>query len=161
MSEIKLSPMTKDQAAQAWPLVKGHLEKAIKYGAGRTTIEDIEGLVKRGTMMLMLIWEPEDRVIHAVIGCEAYAYPRQTVMGITICGGAGVEEWGKRLWPAVVEIARMRGFTQVEVSGRAGWKKYLEGAREIGRTFVIDIPQDEPAVVCDADKIREEESPDE
>ncbi len=144
IEESKLSTLSVEQATQAWPVLKGYLEKAIKRTEGRTTIEDIEMLVKRGSMMLMVVWEPEENIVHAAIGCEAYAYPRQMVMGLSICGGAGVESWGKRLWPAVLQIARERGFTQVEVSGRPGWKKYLAGIREVGRTYVIDLPPPEP-----------------
>lgn len=135
---IKITNLLPAQALEMWPVLAPLFEKACFHNAGRQTIEDVYDAVARGRMMIHLIWDVVEEEIYAAVGSECFEYPRKKVFSLTMAGGKHVKEW-RHLWPAFKEIGRQLGFDQIEVAGRAGWIKYLPGAREIGRTYVEDL----------------------
>lgn len=136
----KLTVLEKDQAIREWPVISGFFEKALPYSAGRWSLDDLRGSVEDGSMMCCVIWDPEEKHIYAVMGCEGDEYPGRKVFNMSVCGGEhdSISEWS-HLWPAFVHIATEMGFDQIEVSGRPGWKKICKGTVEIARCYAMDL----------------------
>ena len=135
---VKLSALTTKQAVQEWPVISGFLAKGIERACGRLTIDDVFELVRTEKLMVLIAWDPEEKQVYAVFGIEALEFPNKKVFNITLAGGADIDKWG-HLYPAFKEIAKTLGFNQMEVSGRAGWKRFLPGTTEVGRIFVEDL----------------------
>ena len=141
---VKLTVLEKDQAIREWPVIGGFLAKAIPYAAGRWTLDDLRTQVEEGAMMCCVVWDPEEKHIYAVMGCEAEEYPGRRVFSISYCGGEenSIQEWG-HIWEAFVGIARGMGFDQIEVVGRPGWKKICKGTVEYARCYAMDLSRKE------------------
>lgn len=135
---IGVSVLTTPQALAAWPLIAPFIEKAIPYAAGRITLESTRDYIAAGKALAIVVWDQESKAILAVMTAEALDFPRKRVFAITLCGGEQIDRWG-HIYPALKQIAVNIGFDQIDVSGRAGWKKFLPGATEIGRTFVENL----------------------
>ncbi len=136
--DIKMTNLLPDQAMSIWPVLAGFFEKACVFAAGRQDINDVRDAVAQGQMLVHLIWNPDTKDIYGAVASECFNYPKKKVFSLTMAGGDDIEKWA-HLWPAFKHVARELGFEQIEVAGRAGWKKFIPGAREIGRIYIEDL----------------------
>ena len=136
--DIKLTNLLPDQALGMWHILEPLFEKACVFNAGRQDINDVRDSVAAGKMLVHLIWNPDTQDIYGAVGSECFDYPKKKVFSLTMAGGENIERWA-HLWPAFKHVARTLGFEQIEVAGRAGWKKFIPGAREIGRIYIEDL----------------------
>lgn len=120
----KISSLTPEQASSAWPVLSPYLEKAVGRSENRVKIDHVREGVESGQVLVLVIWDPEQREIFGVLTAEGEQYPLTRVFAITLCGGQDIKEW-IHLYPAVREIASQLGFDSIEIVGRAGWKKLL------------------------------------
>lgn len=136
----KLTVLEREQAIREWPVISGFLAKALPYCAGRVTLESIKEDIERGSIMVCVIWDPGEKHIYSVVGCEADEYPGRRVFSLAYCGGEpdSIKEWG-HVWHAFVHIAKEMGFDQIEVVGRPGWKKICTGTTEFARVLAMDL----------------------
>ena len=138
-SGVKLTPMTAEYAISSWDFLAPFIERAMDFSAGRLTIEGAKRSVEDGHSLVLIAWRPEQHEVLAVLLCEGNHYLSKKVFSIGVCGGANVFEWAPIVWPGILHIARDLGYEQVEVKGRRGWGRFLEGASEIGTFYAIDL----------------------
>jgi hypothetical protein len=135
---IRVTPMSPEHAVKEWTVIKSFFEKALPYACGRHNMDHVLQRIKDGFLMPLLVWDPEEKFIYAVLGAEGANYPLKKVFEVTLAGGENLQEWA-HVYPAVKEIARSMGFDQIDVTGRRGWGKFIEGARDVATIFTEDL----------------------
>jgi len=143
--QIKLTVLTTQQAVDGWETIVPYLDQVFERSAGRLGPEDTLQAITDGMAEVMLIWDPPASRIYAVIIAEARVYPKRRVMSLGLCGGAHIHLWAEKMWPAMQHVAKKKGFNQLEITGRRGWKRFIPGAEEIATFYAIDLDQEEEA----------------
>ena len=136
---IRLTPMNKKQAVDNWEVLAPYLEQVFERSAGRIDAADTLEAIATDMAEVLLIWDPGQFIIYAVIVAEAKIYPQRRVMSLGLCGGAHLPVWAGKIWPVLQDYAREKGFNQIEVTGRRGWKRFIPGAEEIATFYAIDL----------------------
>ena len=97
--------------------LSGELARALVYGGGEYTLEDIRAEIEQGTMQF---WPGQ----HSVVVTEILQRPRTKVLYFFLAAGDMDEV--KRLYHVILEWGRAQGCTRASFAGRYGW----------GRTFL-------------------------
>lgn len=139
VDDIKLSVLDAEQALAQWDFFTPYLEPVFARSAGRIDLEGTRTAVAEGMAIVMMVWNPETGQVFAVMVAEGRTYPGRKVFSIGLCGGHELPVWGLKMWDALQAVARRKGFDQIEVSGRRGWKKFIPGAKEIGTCYAMDL----------------------
>ena len=137
--KIKLTILTSDQAVAYWEHIIPHLEPVFEYSYGRNNAETTLEAVKEGMAEILLVWNPDTALIFAVIVAEGRHYPGRKVFSVGLCAGHHLEVWAERVWAGLRHVARTKGFNQIEVVGRRGWKHFIPGAKEIATFYAMDL----------------------
>ena len=107
-----------------WSQIKPLLEKALDE---TYTIDDIyKGLIE-DRMQLFISWNDE-RVESAVV-TEIAQYPQSKVLRYFLAGGVNLENWLERIQKVIEKFAKKENCTHLEVAGRKGWVRKLQGFR--------------------------------
>jgi hypothetical protein len=101
-------------------------------------MEHVRERIEKGIVMPLLIWDPEDKIIFAVLCAEGSDYPLKRVFEITVAGGEMISEWG-HVYPAIKDIARAMGYDQIDIVGRRGWGKFIPGAIDVSTQYTEDL----------------------
>jgi len=136
----RLTTLDQAQAMAEWDVLAKFFEPAIPSTLGRRTMESVKQFVEDGRSKVVIAWNPDPvaPVIYAAFLIEAEEYSSgKRVFSIALCGGGGIEHWG-HLYPDFKRMAQELGFDQIEISGRAGWSKFI-GAKEVSRKFVEEL----------------------
>jgi hypothetical protein len=141
--QIRLSVLNADQAMAYWDHIVPHLTPVFEYSVGRLDLESTKKLLEAGLAEVMLVWIPESGRIFSVMVIEGKEYPGRKVFSIGLCGGEDLPIWAEKMWRAVKQIAREKGFNQIEVVGRRGWGRFIPGAREIATFYAMDLDTEE------------------
>ena len=143
VNAIKLSVLTTKQSIDNWEILLPYLNPVFAMSAGRLDADDALKQIVDGYADVMLIWDPPAQRIYAVIVAEAKIYPKKKVFCLGLCGGEHIHLWAEKMWPAIQAVAKKRGFDQIEITGRRGWKRFIPGAREIATFYAIDLDQED------------------
>jgi len=139
VDNIRLTVMTKEQAIENWDVLQPYLAPVFEMSAGRIDADDALKQIVDDLAEVLLIWDPPAHRIYAVIVAEAKIYPKKRVFCLGLCGGEHIHLWAEKMWPAIQAVARKKGFDQIEVTGRRGWKRFIPGAREIATFYAMDL----------------------
>lgn len=142
--KLKMWPLNRDQAIEGWSAIRLFMVEPVARSWGRLTLEDMEGWIREGSMMPILVFDPEEQEIWAVLMIESAEHPQKRVMVVSYCGGAGLEHW-RHLYPALKRIAEDLRFDQIEMSGRPGWGRMLpDSVQEVARVWIDDTLEKPP-----------------
>lgn len=116
-----------------WPLVAPLVLKALARGQGDYEIADVYSALKAKEMQLW-VWVGNDRVTAVLVTC-IIIYPRHKVLQLVLCGGDGLEQWRDEHTKTIEAFAREVGCDCMEIFGREGWGRTLEGWEKIHTHF--------------------------
>lgn len=113
----------KDDIDEYWFYVLPLLEKAVRRGNPRISLESTHQLLKEGYAQLFI----------AKVNCEVKAacvtsftnYPATRMLTITLCGGVDMHQWLADGMHFIEETAKLNGCSGVEAIGRRGWIRAL------------------------------------
>lgn len=110
-----------------WPESKKYIQKALLADGERFTLESIyQGIVSRD----LQLWVAEGSEIKAICITEIQKLPKTTVCLLFLCGGTDHKEWVGHIKP-IERWAKSQGCNEMEIVGRKGWGRVLEGYKEI------------------------------
>ena len=115
-----------------WDRIKPLIDKALTkefYDA-----EDIKHLCLSGMMMVFVAQDYQ-----AVATVELINHPKQKAALVHTLGGDGMEEWVDELLEEITKIAKSNGANSIQINGRRGWLKRLDGFKEAYTTMVKRI----------------------
>lgn len=126
---MSLFTVHKETLEKLWPHALPHLERFAKETL-LASPEDIKRDISEGEKQLWMV-EKGGRVV-AVAVTLFYETLRGRVCTIwAACGDSGIEEI-KTTFPEIENWAESIGCVAVEIRGRKGWKRVLEGYAETG-----------------------------
>ena len=105
-----------------WDNIKPLIKKAVTYSGGRHTVNSTKYLLKQGMMDLFIVFKTI-KDIEAIIVTQKSIYPAKTMMTVVLCGGKNMNKWAGEGIKTIMEYAKEKGCTGVEVMGRPGWRK--------------------------------------
>lgn len=120
-----------------WPEVAPLIQKAIDRSQGEMTVEDVAKFIAERDMQLWVA-EKNGRVSAAFVTSIAN-HPRLRVLRIVLCGGEGLGEWRDAAQAQFEKFAKANGCRQLDIIGRRGWGRALEGWQEAYVVFRRDI----------------------
>lgn len=110
-----------------WSVVAPKLEKALEYGGGTHTLDDVLAAVERGHMQ---IWPGK----HSVLITELHQYPQ--MKAVRVFAGAGDLGELLEMEKAVAEWGKAEGCKRIEGYGRLGWQRALRAKGYDARVFM-------------------------
>ena len=106
------------EAAPVWEIWRDKVKSALKkYAHGTYTIEDIEGFIASGDM---LIW-PTDQSIALI---EVFDYPQVKCLHVFMVLGELEDVYAHMQY--VEDFARYLGCGMISANGRTGWARHLK-----------------------------------
>ena len=108
-----------------WDNIKPLVKKAVTYSGGRHTVNSTKYLLKQGMMDLFIVFKTI-KDIEAIIVTQKSIYPAKTMMTVVLCGGKNMNKWAGEGIKTIMEYAKEKGCTGVEVMGRPGWRKIFK-----------------------------------
>lgn len=125
MTAPALHLVAPSRVAELWPFAIGNIQRALDWGDGEFTADDLlEGLID-GKMQLWL--SHRDHVVDAVCVTQIVTYPRVRSCIVLLVGGEpGAGLAAVRHGVATIEdFARRAGCDALELVGRQGWERVL------------------------------------
>lgn len=113
---------------EIWDIKKHHLEPALD---GCYTLEEVWHEINNNKAQFWPL--PNSAVVTQVL-----EYPRRRVLRIWLAGG-DMDELRFALSGHAVDYARERGCSVIEVDGRKGWVKVLDGFTETRRVLEMAV----------------------
>jgi len=112
---------------EVWSEAGPILQRALDH-MGRYTLESIyEAIIEHGMQLWLITNEQE---IKAVVVTSVVDYPLKKVLDITFVAGDGAKEWIEFI-AAFESIAKEKGCSEIDCSGRKGWGKLLPDYEEM------------------------------
>ena len=136
--KARITPLTTEMAIKEWDTIEGVICKVLDQACGRYDMGHVKDLVTEGKALVLLVWDPEEKVIYAAMIAQADVYPLKKVFNLSICAGDSLEEWG-HLYPVIKFIAKKLGYDQIDITGRPGWKKFIPSATNMATCFTEDL----------------------
>lgn len=115
-----------DLVPTLWPKIVGDMERACDRSDARYAAAHVLSALLRRDMQLWLAAGDGENPIEAVCVTEIVAYPREKRCGIVFCAGRNAARWLHHL-EAIENWARKQGCAALELQGRPGWERLLEG----------------------------------
>jgi hypothetical protein len=110
-----------------WPKVEAQLRRACDRADGRYAVDDVLAALLRREMQLWIAVNRSDPDrIEAVCVTEIVNYPQEKRCGLVFCAGRNPGHWLDHL-DGIATWARAQGCTALELQGRPGWERLLEG----------------------------------
>lgn len=131
MSHFSVIPGEKVQ--EAWHIVRPVLQKAIDATDGRFNELSVMIAVQNGDMQLWFAGDETETAKVAVV-TQIIDYPCQRYGVVLFCGGEGLELCQTYIG-AIEEWFQRQGCHVVEIIGRPGWGKALDGYKRKSWVF--------------------------
>lgn len=109
-----------------WPNVAPVLQRACDRSDGRYAVDDVRAALLRRDMQLWIAVGGGTDTIEAICITEIVAYPQEKRCGVVFCAGRDVPRWLHHL-DAIEAWAQMQGCAALELQGRPGWERLLDG----------------------------------
>lgn len=126
---MKLVRLPADGLELAWPLLAPFVEQMAErfpddWPVRETWRQGIEGILS-----FWVIWEPEERKAYGVVGTRlGEKVSGKRVLSIEIVGGEDHKRW-VHLISDLEDYAKANGCQRVDIRGRGGWARSLDGYR--------------------------------
>lgn len=119
-----------------WPQIAGHIEKAIPYGRGEFSLEDIRAGIEAGSMFALGV--VADSVVEFVVTATVVEYPRKRVLYVQYGAGKG----GARARDALIQAAKTLKADWIETRCRESVARLYErtGFDVAYRVAIMEIP---------------------
>ena len=105
-----------------WSQVAPLLEKALDE---TYSIKDILYGLANDRMQLFISWN--DNKIESAVVTEIAQYPQAKILRYFLAGGRNLENWLERIQEKIEKFAKQNKCTHLEVAGRKGWVRKLNG----------------------------------
>ena len=119
-----------------WDSIKPLIKKAVTYSGGRHTVNSTKYLLEQGMMDLFIVFKTV-KDIEAIIVTQKSIYPAKTLMTVVLCGGKNMNKWAGEGIKTIMEYAKEKGCTGVEVMGRPGWRKIFKQHTKYKESYVL------------------------
>jgi hypothetical protein len=120
-----------------WSEVAPMLQKALSRSNGEIWLEDVEAMLARGEMQMLVI-VIEDEIV-AVLILVAVNYPRKRALRLAIAAGRNLHDWVDVAEEAVYDYAQQLGVDLLEIEGRLGWAKIFKSRDESTRLYSVKL----------------------
>jgi len=127
-SSVELVSIPLDGVLRAAPLVEELLRPALDRD---TTLswQHVLGTALRGDYQWWVVWEQDGEQALAAVVTEIVEEPAACVARVLMVGGRDLERW-KQLIGKLEGWARAEGAGAMEIHGRRGWRRVLDGYAE-------------------------------
>ena len=119
---MSYAALKKDDALKIWPVVEPLIKRATDRDKGRSSTDTIRTLIENDQAVL---WVNDDLSLVWVTSIEVYRTGVKACL-IRVCGGQGLDIC-KEAINEVDRYARYMGCDLLEIYGREGWLRTLEG----------------------------------
>lgn len=109
-----------------WVHVEPLITKALKYGIGEYTSEDIKQACEQ---QIMQLWVYADKKNRGVFVTQILNYPQLNVLLVLLLSGDNFKEWRDEVDDLLLRFGKEKDCKYVELFGRKGW----------GKAFLSDI----------------------
>ena len=103
-----------------WSHVESYVAKALKYGVGEYTTDDIKQACKEAKMQL---WVYADEKNRGVFITQILNYPQLNILLVLLLSGDNFKEWRDEVDELLTRYAKEKDCKFVELYGRKGWGK--------------------------------------
>ncbi len=124
MSNIHVSLVPAEHAAQVWPAIAEYVAKAVKFTSGKYEPEDVLDLVVQYKYPLWIAFDDTD--IKGAVITRFIDYPRKKYLFLEFCGGQDGFSWKEPMLSVLRSWAKDNGCDGIEGAGRAGWQKVFK-----------------------------------
>ena len=118
--------LTPTECFEQWDDIKPFIDMAIVDE--HYTSEDIKKHLLEGITRAYKV--VADGVIMAVVTAELVIYPKAKVVRIHTAGGKDMSMWAEKAIKAISEDGIRNGARELQIIGRKGWLKVLDGFKE-------------------------------
>lgn len=126
-ADIELRGVPADAVAKLWPEVRALVRRACERSDGRYATDDVlRALLSRDMQLWVAVERRHAGTIACVCVTEIVDYPRERRCGLVFCAGRQPELWLGCL-TRIESWARMQGCAALELQGRPGWERLLDG----------------------------------
>jgi hypothetical protein len=125
-SNIEILRLSPADCFEQWDDIKPFIQMALEdqhYNA-----EDLKKLLLDGITRAYAVLK--DSVYLAVVTAEIVVYPRDKVVRIHTAGGTRADLWAERMIDEITKDAKSNGATELQIIGRKGWLKVLDGFKQ-------------------------------
>ncbi|OQW38095.1 MAG: hypothetical protein A4E20_04795 [Nitrospira sp. SG-bin2] len=112
-----------DRIVEVWPDAEPILRPVTELPACRCTLKGTFAKLRTGQRQLFVSVE-QGTIVAAAVTCIT-SYDVGDWLTVVLCGGKGLEEWGREGIEAIEDWAEQCGCIGVEMIGRDGWAKAL------------------------------------
>lgn len=124
--------VARNQVERVWPLALPYLNRTSDY---HWTVDDMLAAAMRGDVQLWI--GLTDNRVSGVCLSKIINHHACSVLRLTTMGGDG-GDWNKMLDEPEI-FARHHNCSRIEITGRRGWLKALEGFEEIHTTIAKEL----------------------
>ena len=124
MSNIHVSLVPAEHAAQVWPAIAEYVAKAVKFTSGKYEPEDVLDLVVQYKYPLWIAFDDTD--IKGAVITRFIDYPRKKYLFLEFSGGQDGFSWKEPMLSVLRSWAKDNGCDGIEGAGRAGWQKVFK-----------------------------------
>ena len=101
------------------------IKPALDMSHGREDLANVTDRIRTGAYQLWLVFDEDNKAISALV-TRLEEYPIKRMLNFMFIGGAEMSEWHEDLLSVLEIFAREQGCSGFELTGRPGWKKFLQ-----------------------------------
>ncbi len=114
-----------------WKYAAPHIERSLEYADGKYDLASVKELLDSRSAQL---WLEMDELIESAAVTQIHVYPLKKVCTVMFAGGQNLEKFKTNI-RRIEEWAKAQGCDAVDVIGRKGWEKVLNGYKQIHTTL--------------------------
>ena len=139
---MQIIPIHPHKAYYWWESIEKILLPAIKYAAGKYTIEDVKNDVMQNKSQVWIAYDGE--IMGAAI-TQVANYPQKDMLIVICLAGKSFELWDNKLVEELVLYAKRIKCKGIEFLGRSGWVKMAAhlGFKPIHYLYELAIKDEE------------------
>lgn len=126
---MQLVRLPADGLEQAWPLLAPFVEQMAERFPDDWPVRETWRQGLSGELAFWVIWEPDEKQAYGVVGTKLGEKPSgKKVLVVEIATGTEHKRWA-HLISTLEDYAKSNGCRRVEIRGRGGWARALDGYR--------------------------------
>ena len=126
---MQLVRLPVDGLELAWPLVAPFVEQMAERFPDDWPVRETWRQGLEGLLGFWVIWEPDEKKAYGVVGTKLGEKPSgKKVLVVEIASGSEHTRWA-HLISTLEDYAKANGCQRVEIRGRGGWARTLDGYR--------------------------------
>ncbi|CAK7257704.1 MULTISPECIES: hypothetical protein [unclassified Shinella] len=126
-----------EEVDDIWPIFEARMQRACDRYRCDLTEPVLRQMCLSGEAYLMVAHDGERPLMASV--WKFYSWPTGIVFRCLCLAGDGVGRWADAARAFAVDAARTGGAKTITASGRAGWGAIFPGAREVYRTYEVNV----------------------